>query len=141
MRDFHLPVSIGKVKLKAREVSVREKPDFKASNGWTRKFFKRNQFTLHAKTSLSQYLLKDLVQRLSCFITLTMTANVPPFIIFKGKHKQARRYISKHDKPYIILMELLSKCKRRCGWMRSSWRYISRRYRSGASTWLLRKWA
>ena len=60
MRDVNLPVSIQEVKEKAREVVSKENPNFKASNGWVQKFFKRNNFTLRAKTSLSQYLPKDL---------------------------------------------------------------------------------
>ena len=68
MRDLHLPVSIAEVKQKAKEIIGEENPSFKASSGWIQKFFKRNQFTLRAKTSLSQYLPKDLEERLTSFI-------------------------------------------------------------------------
>ena len=68
IRDLYLPVSIAEVKQKAKEIIGEENPSFKASSGWTQKFFKRNQFTLHAKTSLSQYLPKDLEERLTSFI-------------------------------------------------------------------------
>ena len=68
MRDLHLPVSIAKVKQKAKEVISEDNPSFKASSGWIKKFFKQNQFTLHAQMSLSQYLPKDLEERLTSFI-------------------------------------------------------------------------
>lgn len=68
MRDLHLPVSVAEVRQKAMEVVGEDNPSFKASNGWAQKFFKRNRFTLRAKTSLSQYLPKDLEERLSTFI-------------------------------------------------------------------------
>ena len=68
MRDVNLPVSIAEVKEKAREVVCKENPHFKASNGWIQKFFKRNHFTLRAKTSLSQYLPKNLEEKLTSFI-------------------------------------------------------------------------
>ena len=55
MRDLHLPVSIAEVKQKAKEVIGEENPSFKASSGWIQKFFKRNQFTLRAKTSLTVF--------------------------------------------------------------------------------------
>ena len=67
-RDVNYPVSIAEVKEKAREVVCEENPYFKASNGWIQKFFKQNHFTLHAKTSLSQYLPKDLEEKLTSFI-------------------------------------------------------------------------
>ena len=67
MRDVHLPVSIAEVKEKARDVVSEDNPNFKASNGWVQKFFKRNRFTF-AKTSLSQYLPKNLEERLTSFI-------------------------------------------------------------------------
>lgn len=69
MKDVHLPVSLVEVMEKAREVVCTENPNFKASNGWVQKIFKRNRFTLRAKTSLSQYLPKNLEERLTSFIT------------------------------------------------------------------------
>ena len=55
MRDLHLPVSV-QVKEKARQLIQPQVPSFKASDGWAYKFFKRNHFTLRARTSLSQKL-------------------------------------------------------------------------------------
>lgn len=69
MRDVHLPVSLVEVMEKAREVVCTVNPNFKASNEWVQKIFKRNRFTLWAKTSLCQYLPKNLEERLTSFIT------------------------------------------------------------------------
>ena len=52
---------------KAREV-IGE--DFKVSNGWIQKSFKQHYFTLCTKTSLSQYLLQNLEERLTLHIPL-----------------------------------------------------------------------
>ena len=69
MRDQHLPVSIAEMKEKAREVVGEDNPKFKASDGWIQKFYKQNHFTLRAKTSLSQYLPKNLEETLASFIS------------------------------------------------------------------------
>ena len=62
--DLQLPVSVVQVKEKARQMIQPQVPTFKASDGWVYKFFRRNHFTLRAKTSLSQRLPAGLEGRM-----------------------------------------------------------------------------
>lgn len=68
MRDLHLPVSVVQVKEKARKVIQPIVPTFKASDGWVYKFFRRNKFTLRAKTSLSQRLPAGLEGKMKSYL-------------------------------------------------------------------------
>ena len=66
MRDRHLPVSVVQVKEKAKQLI--HLPVFKASDGWVYKFFRRNRFTLRAKTSLSQRLPAGLEGKMKAYL-------------------------------------------------------------------------
>lgn len=44
-----------------------ENPNFKASDGWLRKFLARNNLVFRAKTSLAQSLPKDLESKITQF--------------------------------------------------------------------------
>ena len=68
MRDLHLPVSVVHVQEKARQLIQKHVPGFKASDGWVYKFFRRNRFTLRAKTSLSQMLPEGLEGKIKVYL-------------------------------------------------------------------------
>lgn len=68
MRDLHLPVSVVQVKGKAKQLIQPQVPAFKASDGWAYRFFRRNRFTLRAKTSLSQRLPAGLEGKMKAYL-------------------------------------------------------------------------
>ena len=53
---LYIPVSTRMIRLKALSLIKDVKPDFKASEGWLRKFLRRNNLVLRAGTSMAQKL-------------------------------------------------------------------------------------
>ena len=60
-------ISTQVIRCKALALITPVKPSFKASDGWVRKFMKRNNLVLRAKTHISQALPKDLEEKISAF--------------------------------------------------------------------------
>ena len=54
MRDLHIPVSIERLRVKAKELVSTHNSNFKASYPWVKAFFECHTPTLRAKTSMSQ---------------------------------------------------------------------------------------
>lgn len=65
--ESNLAVSTNMIKIKALSLIKSTRPDFKASDGWLRKFLKRNDLVLRAKTSLAQSLPRDLENKIAEF--------------------------------------------------------------------------
>ena len=65
--DQQLPVSRDSIRRYALTLTSEQNPKFKASEGWVDKFMKRNNFSVHCHTSLSQKLPEDLELRLTVF--------------------------------------------------------------------------
>ena len=62
-----MPLTIEILKLHAKLIIAPVKPNFKASDGWTQKFFCRHALVLRAKTSLAQKLSRDLEEKIKSF--------------------------------------------------------------------------
>ena len=60
-------ISTRVIRLKAMSLIKPILPDFKASDGWVRRFMKRNSFVLRARTHISQKLPKDLEKKIEDF--------------------------------------------------------------------------
>lgn len=63
----HIAVSTRMIRLKALSLVKPTLPDFKASEGWVRKFLVRNDLVLRARTSMAQTLPSDLEHKISQF--------------------------------------------------------------------------
>lgn len=68
MRNLRLPVSNLEVEEKVKQLIQPYTPAFQASDGWIRRFFRRNNFTLRAKTLLSQKLPEKLEEKMTMFL-------------------------------------------------------------------------
>ena len=62
-----VPISTQVIRCKALSLIHSVNPTFKASDGWVRKFMKRNNLVLRARTHISQSLPKDLEQKITAF--------------------------------------------------------------------------
>ena len=60
-------VSTQMIRLKPLSLIKDTNPEFKASDGWVRKFLKRNELVLWARTHISQKLLSDLESKIKSF--------------------------------------------------------------------------
>ena len=60
-------ISTQVIRCKALSLIRSVRPNFKASDGWVRKFMKRNDLVLRAKTHISQTLPKDLEHKIAAF--------------------------------------------------------------------------
>ena len=60
-------VSTQLIRLKALSLIKDIHPNFKASDGWVRKFMKRNDLVVHVRTHISQKLPMDLEEKIKCF--------------------------------------------------------------------------
>ena len=67
MREHHLSVSTQMLRDKALALIKQYNPNFKASEGWTRKFIRRHSIVLRARTSVAQKLPGDLENQVSRF--------------------------------------------------------------------------
>ena len=65
--ECHIPVSTMMIRLKASSLVKPIMPDFKASEGWVRKFLARNNLVLRARTSIAQTLPSDLEEKVARF--------------------------------------------------------------------------
>ena len=65
--DLQLAVTIEMLKLHAKQIITPVSPNFKASDGWAQKFFRRHTLVLRAKTSLAQKLPRDLEEKIESF--------------------------------------------------------------------------
>ena len=63
-RDLQLAVTKEMLKLHAKQIITPVSPNFKASDGWAQKFFRRHTLVLRAKTSLAQKLPRDLEEKI-----------------------------------------------------------------------------
>jgi len=66
-RELQVPVSTDNIKHYARNLISPLHPQFKASQSWLYPFFKRHNFSLRPRTSLSQKLPSDLEEKMSAF--------------------------------------------------------------------------
>ena len=62
-----VPISTQVIRCKALSLIRAVNPTFKASDGWVRKFMKRNNLVLRCRTHISQSLPKDLEQKITAF--------------------------------------------------------------------------
>ena len=62
-----VPISSQLIRCKALSLIRPVNPSFKASDGWVRKFMKRNDLVLRCRTHISQTLPKDLEQKIKAF--------------------------------------------------------------------------
>ena len=62
-------ISTQVIRLKALSLIKASNPEFKASDGWVRKFMKRNDLVLRVRTHISQNLPKDLEEKIRVFRT------------------------------------------------------------------------
>ena len=67
MRDRRLAVSTQMLQDKALALLGEHNPNFKASEGWARKFICRHSLVLRARTSVAQKLPSDLECKVSAF--------------------------------------------------------------------------
>ena len=67
LRNLYFPVSVISFQEKAKHVIQPHNPSFIASREWVQKLFKRHKFSLHARTSISQKLPKQLEKVLRKF--------------------------------------------------------------------------
>ena len=65
--ECQIPVSTMMIRLKASSLVKPIMPDFKASEGWVRKFLARNNLVLRARTSIAQTLPSDLEEKVARF--------------------------------------------------------------------------
>ncbi len=63
-----IPVSTHLIRMKALSLIKESNPNFKASDGWVRKFMKRNNLILRVRTHISQNLPKDLESKIKTFL-------------------------------------------------------------------------
>lgn len=66
-RDLQLAVTIEMLKLRAKLLINPVNPNFKTSDGWAHKFFRRHSLILRARTSLAQKLPRDLEEKIKAF--------------------------------------------------------------------------
>lgn len=67
-RDLQLAVTIEMLKLRAKQIITPVSPNFKASDGWAQKFFRRRHtLVLRAKTPMAQKLPQDLEEKIESF--------------------------------------------------------------------------
>ncbi len=67
MREKHLPISTQMLRDKALALIKPHNPNFKASDGWVRKFIRRHNLVLRARTSVAQKLPSDLEDKIETF--------------------------------------------------------------------------
>ena len=60
LRDIHFPVSVLSFQAKAKKLIQPHNSSFSASRGWVTKFFAQHKLALHARTSISQKLPRQL---------------------------------------------------------------------------------
>ena len=65
--EAYIAVSTQMIRLKALSLIRPVNPQFKASEGWLRKFMTRNNLVLRARTNMSQTLPKDLEEKIATF--------------------------------------------------------------------------
>ena len=85
MRERHLSVSTQMLQHKALALIGEHNPNFKASEGWARKFICRHSLVLRARTSVAQKLPSDLECRVFTF------------------HEEVKTERQKHDFPKELI--------------------------------------